>query len=205
MGRPRRTVGASVGHIIELMGLRQFSVLFLLCSCSSPRVHRFSLNHRCKMLRANCKYHLIQPSQPPLSLLFLPPSTFGPRRSRLVTCNKNTPLTLNRTLSLVNNNFRQFSVRTAQYKPRHALILDIAPTNSVLLAGTISVYKPALLPIEEGIVFDSKHVSHFPLRFLCDLLSLSRSSPCIRLPRLQPSRDSSFILMVMTPGPSQIA
>jgi hypothetical protein len=115
VGRPHRMVGASVSHIIDLTGLRRFSVLFLLCSCSSPRAHRFSLNHRCKTLRANCKYHLIQPSQPPLSHLFLPPSTFGPRRSRLVTCNNNTPLTLSRTLSLVNNNFQQFSVRTAQY------------------------------------------------------------------------------------------
>jgi hypothetical protein len=60
----------------------------------------------------------------------------------------------------------------------------MAPTNSVLMTGTISVYKPALLPIEEGIVFNSMRVSYFPLFvcFLCDLLSLSRSLPCIRLP-----------------------
>ncbi|KAI0264072.1 hypothetical protein BGY98DRAFT_1043526, partial [Russula aff. rugulosa BPL654] len=64
VGRPCRMVGASVSHIIDLTGLRRFS-------------------HRCKTLRANCKYHLIQPSQPPLTLLFLPPLTFGPRQSRI--------------------------------------------------------------------------------------------------------------------------
>ena len=45
VGQPCRTVGASVSHIIDLTGLQCFSVLFLVCLCSSPRTHHLPLNH----------------------------------------------------------------------------------------------------------------------------------------------------------------
>ena len=108
--------------------------------------------------------------------------------------------------SSATNNFSYNSDRAAQRRCTSLLIPDIAVTHSGLLAGTISVYKPALLPIEEGIVFDSKRVSHFRLFVFCVICSHSRvHRPVFASLRLQPSRDSSFILMVMTPAPSQIA
>jgi hypothetical protein len=121
----------------------------------------------------------------------------------------------------INASHRATTVRLSHFSPSHSfthsftifctcaaalahtsLISDIALTNSSPLIGTISVYKPALLLVEQGIAFNSKCVSHPPLLVFCVIRSRSRTHrpgftdfASLR-PRL--SRDSSFILTEMT-------